>query len=179
MTKSMYVNEWSEGVKGVWLNLSSSLPPPQGDTVIRYFEVTDDSPYVFFLTMFQGKGSEPHRGAGYMPKRHLDYMKCETMRFYRLLNKNIVEPLVMKVPRKVSGCALCSPLPLPLHLSFHFPSPSLFFLTTFSPFPFSSFLSLPLPSSPFSPLFLPLPPSSFPFSSFLHLFLPLLYILHS
>ena len=36
-----------------------------------------------------------------MPKKDLDYMKCEVMRFYRLLTKNCVEPLSMTVPRKV------------------------------------------------------------------------------
>lgn len=79
------------------------LLPPQGDSAIRYYEVTEESPYVHYLDIYQS--SVPHYGVGYMPKRHLDYMTCEIMRFYRLLrSKYTVEPVVMKVPRKVSNC---------------------------------------------------------------------------
>ena len=91
-----------------------SLPPSplspfssQGDSTIRYFEVTDAPPYVFFLSMYQSK--DPQRGMGYMPKRELEYMKCEVMRFYKLQTKGLVEPVSMTVPRKVHVlCHTCT-----------------------------------------------------------------------
>lgn len=51
---------------------------PQGDSSIRYFEITDESPYVHYLNTFSSK--EPQRGMGYMPKRGLDVNKCEIAR---------------------------------------------------------------------------------------------------
>lgn len=50
----------------------------QGDSSIRYFEITDEAPYVHFLSTFATK--EPQRGMGYMPKRGLDVNKCEIAR---------------------------------------------------------------------------------------------------
>ena len=91
------------------LPLSPSLSPfsSQGDSTIRYFEVTDAPPYVFFLSMYQSK--DPQRGMGYMPKRELEYMKCEVMRFYKLQTKGLVEPVSMTVPRKVHVlCHTCT-----------------------------------------------------------------------
>ena len=38
-----------------------------------------------------------------MPKRELDYMNCEVMRFYKLNSKGMVEPISMTVPRKVGA----------------------------------------------------------------------------
>ena len=74
--------------------------PTQGDTQIRFFEVTDDSPYVFFLSMYQS--TIPGRSVCSLAKRHMDYMKCEVMRFFKLQHtKGLVEPLSMTVPRKV------------------------------------------------------------------------------
>ena len=73
----------------------------QGDSTIKYFELAGEK--LIFLNMYQSTTSG--RGLGSMPKRHLDYMKCEVMRFYKLHNgKAFVEPISMTVPRKV--CAL-------------------------------------------------------------------------
>ena len=69
----------------------------QGDTNIRYFEVSEEK--VFFLNMYMSK--DPGRGVCSMAKRHMDYMKCEVMRFFKL-HKTGVEPISMTVPRKVS-----------------------------------------------------------------------------
>lgn len=52
---------------------------PQGDSSIRYFEITDEAPYVHYLSTFSTK--EPQRGMGYMPKRGLDVNKCEIARY--------------------------------------------------------------------------------------------------
>ena len=72
----------------------------QGDTQIRFFEVTEESPYVHFLNMYQS--TVPGRSVCAMPKRHMDYMKCEVMRFFKLQHtKQLVEPISMTVPRKV------------------------------------------------------------------------------
>lgn len=82
---------YDEGTKMVYL-------AGKGDTVIRYFEIVDEAPYVFFLSMYQGNG--PQRGVGIMPKKEMRFMECEVMRFFRLQVKGIVEPLSMTVPRK-------------------------------------------------------------------------------
>lgn len=50
----------------------------QGDSSIRYFEITDEAPYVHYLNTYSSK--EPQRGMGYMPKRGLDVNKCEIAR---------------------------------------------------------------------------------------------------
>lgn len=62
-------------VRGQELNPSL---PPQGDSSIRYFEITDESPYIHFLNTFTSK--EPQRGMGSMPKRGLEVSKCEIAR---------------------------------------------------------------------------------------------------
>ncbi|XP_038559648.1 uncharacterized protein LOC119891820 isoform X1 [Micropterus salmoides] len=69
----------------------------KGDSSIRYFEITDEAPYVHFLSTFATK--EPQRGMGYMPKRGLDVNKCEIARFFKLHERKC-EPIVMTVPRK-------------------------------------------------------------------------------
>lgn len=69
----------------------------KGDSSIRYFEITDESPYIHFLNTFTSK--EPQRGMGSMPKRGLEVSKCEIARFYKLHERKC-EPIVMTVPRK-------------------------------------------------------------------------------
>lgn len=53
----------------------------QGDSSIRYFEITDEAPYVHFLNTFASK--EPQRGMGFMSKRGLDVNKCEIARYIK------------------------------------------------------------------------------------------------
>ncbi|KAJ7309102.1 hypothetical protein JRQ81_008427 [Phrynocephalus forsythii] len=69
----------------------------KGDSSIRYFEITEEAPYVHYLNTFSSK--EPQRGMGFMPKRGLDVSKCEIARFYKLHERKC-EPIVMTVPRK-------------------------------------------------------------------------------
>ncbi|KAJ7309845.1 hypothetical protein JRQ81_007918 [Phrynocephalus forsythii] len=69
----------------------------KGDSSIRYFEITDEPPYVHYLNTFSSK--EPQRGMGFMPKRGLDVNKCEIARFFKLHERKC-EPIVMTVPRK-------------------------------------------------------------------------------
>nr|XP_013807906.1 PREDICTED: coronin-1B-like [Apteryx mantelli mantelli] len=69
----------------------------KGDSSIRYFEITEEPPYIHFLNTFTSK--EPQRGMGWMPKRGLDVSKCEIARFYKLHERKC-EPIIMTVPRK-------------------------------------------------------------------------------
>ncbi|XP_049618793.1 coronin-1C-A isoform X2 [Syngnathus scovelli] len=69
----------------------------KGDSSIRYFEVTDEDPYVHYLNSYISKESQ--RGMGCMPKRGLDVNKCEIARYYKLHERKC-EPIVMTVPRK-------------------------------------------------------------------------------
>uniref|UniRef100_A0A3B3V7A7 Coronin n=1 Tax=Poecilia latipinna TaxID=48699 RepID=A0A3B3V7A7_9TELE len=69
----------------------------KGDSSIRYFEITEEPPYVHYLSTFSSK--EPQRGMGFMPKRGVDVTKCEIARLYKLLDKKC-EPITMTVPRK-------------------------------------------------------------------------------
>ena len=50
----------------------------QGDSSIRYFEITSEAPFLHYLSMFSSK--ESPRGLGYMPKRGLEVNKCEIAR---------------------------------------------------------------------------------------------------
>lgn len=54
--------------------------------------------------MYQSSASQ--RGVGVLPKRHINYMECEVMRFFKLQTKGIVEPVAMTVPRKVRSTVL-------------------------------------------------------------------------
>uniref|UniRef100_G3QB65 Coronin n=1 Tax=Gasterosteus aculeatus aculeatus TaxID=481459 RepID=G3QB65_GASAC len=69
----------------------------KGDSSVRYFEITDEPPYVHYLSTFSTK--EPQRGMGFMPKRGVDVSKCEIARLFKLLDKKC-EPITMTVPRK-------------------------------------------------------------------------------
>ncbi|XP_004684884.1 PREDICTED: coronin-6 isoform X2 [Condylura cristata] len=69
----------------------------KGDSSIRYFEITEEPPFVHYLNTFSSK--EPQRGMGFMPKRGLDVSKCEIARFYKLHERKC-EPIIMTVPRK-------------------------------------------------------------------------------
>uniref|UniRef100_A0A8C9TFC3 Coronin n=1 Tax=Scleropages formosus TaxID=113540 RepID=A0A8C9TFC3_SCLFO len=69
----------------------------KGDSSIRYFEITDEPPYVHYISTYSSK--EPQRGMGFMPKRGLDVSKCEIARLYKLHERKC-EPIMMTVPRK-------------------------------------------------------------------------------
>lgn len=71
----------------------------KGDGNIRYYEIVEEAPFIHFLSQFQS--GSPQRGFGQMPKRGLDFKKCEIVRFYKLhTQRDICEPLSMIVPRK-------------------------------------------------------------------------------
>lgn len=70
----------------------------KGDSVIRYFEITPEVPFVHYINTFQL--SDPQRGIGFMPKRGVDISTCEITRFYRLNNSGFCQIITMTVPRK-------------------------------------------------------------------------------
>jgi len=50
----------------------------QGDSMIRYFEITEGAPYIHYLNMYQSP--DPQRGIGFMPKRGINVNMCEISR---------------------------------------------------------------------------------------------------
>ncbi|XP_067931451.1 coronin-1B-like isoform X2 [Watersipora subatra] len=75
----------------------------KGDSVIRYFEVTAEEPYVYWLSNYSS--NVPQRGMGYMPKRGVNVNVCEIARFFKLATGTgnqggHCEPIAMTVPRK-------------------------------------------------------------------------------
>lgn len=71
----------------------------KGDGNIRYYEIVDEPPYVYYLNQFLS--GQPQKALGFMPKRGVNVAQCEVFRFYKLhATGNICEPISMIVPRK-------------------------------------------------------------------------------
>ncbi|XP_055610581.1 coronin-1A-like [Uranotaenia lowii] len=71
----------------------------KGDGNIRYYELVDEPPYVYYLNQFLS--GQPQKALGFMPKRGVNVSQCEVFRFYKLhATGNICEPISMIVPRK-------------------------------------------------------------------------------
>ncbi|XP_065073355.1 coronin-1C-like isoform X2 [Ochlerotatus camptorhynchus] len=71
----------------------------KGDGNIRYYELVDEPPYVYYLNQFLS--GQPQKALGFMPKRGVNVTQCEVFRFYKLhATGNICEPISMIVPRK-------------------------------------------------------------------------------
>lgn len=70
----------------------------KGDSAIRYFEYTPESPYIHYLNTHSS--SDPQRGMGWMTKRGLNVNNCEISKFYKLHNSGLCEVITMTVPRK-------------------------------------------------------------------------------
>ncbi|XP_018494080.1 coronin-6 [Galendromus occidentalis] len=70
----------------------------KGDSNIRYFEITDEPPFVHYISTYQS--SDPQRGMCGMVKRGLDFSQCEIARFYKLHTKGLCEIISFTVPRK-------------------------------------------------------------------------------
>lgn len=71
----------------------------KGDGNIRYYEIVDEAPYIYFLNQFLS--GQPQKALGFMPKRGVNVNQCEVFRFYKLLAAGcICEPISMIVPRK-------------------------------------------------------------------------------
>jgi len=73
----------------------------KGDSVVRYYEINDDLPFVHYIAMYQS--AAPQRGAGFMPKRGVNPSICEITRIFKLHTKGLVEVIPMICPRKVNA----------------------------------------------------------------------------
>lgn len=69
----------------------------KGDGNIRYYELVDESPYIYGISELSSSVST--KGIAMMPKRGLDVGRCEVARFVRLL-KDSTETISFIVPRK-------------------------------------------------------------------------------
>lgn len=69
----------------------------KGDGNIRYYEIVDEAPYVYFLTEY--KSASPQRGMAMAPKLCMDLANCEIARLLKL-TANAIEPISFVVPRK-------------------------------------------------------------------------------
>jgi len=69
----------------------------KGDGNIRYYEITEEKDYIYFLSEF--KSNVPQVGMGWMPKRGCDVSTCEIARLYKAIG-TMVEPISFQVPRK-------------------------------------------------------------------------------
>jgi len=69
----------------------------KGDGNIRYYEVVDDAPYIYFLSEF--KSATPQRGMGWVAKTSLDTSTCEIARLLKV-TASAIEPVSFTVPRK-------------------------------------------------------------------------------
>lgn len=71
----------------------------KGEGTIRYYEIVDEHPYIYYLNQFIS--GQPQKALGCMPKRGLNVTGCEIFRFYKLHGTgNVVEPVSFIVPRK-------------------------------------------------------------------------------
>jgi len=69
----------------------------KGDGNIRYFELTDEEPYLHYLSEF--RSTESQKGLTFLPKLACDTSVCEIASALRLLKDSIV-PVSFQVPRK-------------------------------------------------------------------------------
>jgi len=69
----------------------------KGDGNVRYYELVDEAPYIYFLSEF--KSATPQRGMGWTPKLSMDLGSCEIARLLKL-TATAVEPISFTVPRK-------------------------------------------------------------------------------
>ena len=68
----------------------------KGDSVIRYYEIVDDS--VYYLNSYTS--SDPQRGIGFMTKRGVNSKINEVARIFKLHSKGLCEVISFTVPRK-------------------------------------------------------------------------------
>jgi len=69
----------------------------KGDGNIRYYEIVDEAPYIYFLSEF--KSSTPQRGLSVLPKRNVNISENEVVKMLKVGTK-LVEPISFQVPRK-------------------------------------------------------------------------------
>jgi len=71
----------------------------KGDGNIRYYEVTNDDKFVYYLSEY--KSNVPQRGIGFLPKRAVNVSECEIDRVFKITGDGkTIEPISFQVPRK-------------------------------------------------------------------------------
>lgn len=79
----------------------------RGEVTIRYFEIVaaeDGGGEAKLYDLFMYNSQTSQKSMCFMPKRGLEYMDCEIMRCYKLLNSShMVEPVSFYVPRRAEG----------------------------------------------------------------------------
>jgi len=69
----------------------------KGDGNIRYYEIVDESPFIYYLTEY--KSNAASRGLAMFPKRSVNVSECEIARFLKVTPSSL-EPISFNVPRK-------------------------------------------------------------------------------
>jgi len=69
----------------------------KGDAAIRYWEITNEEPFVHALSEF--RDIESTKGGCFLPKALCDTTKCEVAICYRVM-KDWISPVSFQVPRK-------------------------------------------------------------------------------
>lgn len=69
----------------------------KGDGNIRYFELTDEDPFLHYLSEF--RSNESQKGLAFLPKLACDTGPCEIALGLRLM-KDMIQPVSFQVPRK-------------------------------------------------------------------------------
>ena len=69
----------------------------KGDSSIKYYEVTNEAPYIHFLSAYSD--TQSGKGICWLPKLACDVSKCEVAKCLRLMRDSII-PVGFTVPRK-------------------------------------------------------------------------------
>jgi len=69
----------------------------KGDGNIRYYELTNENPYVHYLSEFKSK--DPQCGLTVFPKSMNDVKKCEIIRIGKLTPNGLLVPIKFEIPR--------------------------------------------------------------------------------
>jgi len=69
----------------------------KGDGNIRYYEIVDEAPYIYYLSEF--KSNTPQRGLFMLPKRGVNISENEIVKMLKVGPK-LLEPISFQVPRK-------------------------------------------------------------------------------
>jgi len=72
----------------------------KGDGSVRWLEIANGTKKLHHLGIY--RNSVPQRGGCFVPKKGLQIMKCELMRFMKITQKSVI-PLAFMVPRKATN----------------------------------------------------------------------------
>lgn len=69
----------------------------KGDGNVRYYEIVDEEPFVFYMNEYKSK--DPQSGMAMLPKSSCEVMKCEIARLVKLTPQGGIVPIRFEVPR--------------------------------------------------------------------------------